>query len=85
MHFVWVLTLYIPVSSADNFYKHIGARLSPTKCQPRSGSNLFDTDLIPEFFFLEKLILKKKISSENSFTGADDKNSTCPLVITSEI
>ena len=37
------LTLYLLMSSADNFCKQFGPSTGPTECRARSGSKLFDT------------------------------------------
>ena len=42
LHSYILFTLYLLVSSADNFCKQFGPRSVPTKCRAWSGSNLFD-------------------------------------------
>ena len=48
-------TLYQLASSADNICTQFGPRSGLTKCQSWSGSKLFDTDGIPDFFVWKKL------------------------------
>ena len=45
------LTHYLLVTSADNFCKQFGPRSGLIERQTWSGSNLFDTQLIPEIIF----------------------------------
>ena len=52
------LTLYLLVSSADNFCKQFGPRSRPAKCRAWSGSKLFYTLMVKKNF-LKQLILKK--------------------------
>ena len=54
------LTLYLLVSSANNFCKQFGSRSGPTKRRTWSGSKLCDTLLVFLQEFFEKLTLKKK-------------------------
>ena len=50
----YLVTLFLPVLSADNLFKQFGPRSGPTKHQALSGSKLFDTNFngILERFFL---------------------------------
>ena len=51
---IWVLTLYLLVSSVDNLCKHFGPWSGPTKCRACSGSKLLDTRMV----FLNELFEK---------------------------
>ena len=64
-------TLCLLVSSADNLWKQFGPRPGPTK----PGSNLFDTQMLFQNFFFEKVDFEKKISRQQksmSLTGVRD-------------
>ena len=56
--------------SANNICKQFGPRSGPTNGRAWSGSKLFDTDGIPEIFFENFDILKKK--SMKKFPGGKD-------------
>ena len=58
VRFLW--TLYLLVSSADNFCKQFGPRSGPRKRLAWSGSNLFDTLMV----FLEEFF--EKVDFENN-------------------
>ena len=62
---LYILTLYPLVSSADNFYKLFGPKSGPTKHQAWSGSKLFDTLMVFLKEFFEKVDFEKN--------SADDK------------
>ena len=53
------LTLYLPVSSADNLCKQFGPRSVPTKCQALSESNLFNTLMVFLKEFFKKVVFEK--------------------------
>ena len=54
-----VLTLYLLVSSSDNFCKQFGPRTGPTKCEAWSLSKLFDTLTVFLKEFFEKYDIEK--------------------------
>ena len=51
-----LLTLYLPVTSADSFCKQFETRPGPTKRRALSGSELFDTLIV----FLKEFFEKSK-------------------------
>ena len=53
------LILCLLVSSADNFYTQIGPRSCPTKRRTLSGSRLFDTLMVSQKYFFEKVNFEK--------------------------
>ena len=54
-----ILTLCLPVSSADNLGKKFGPRSGPTILRTCSGSKLFDILMVFLKEFFKRLILKK--------------------------
>ena len=63
------------VPSAHNLCKQVGPRSGPTKCRARSGSNLFDTQMVFLNEFFEKNDFEKfsrRRKSMKNFPGSKE-------------
>ena len=83
-----IVTLYFPVSSAENHCKQFGPRSGLTFCQAWSGSNLFDIMIVFLKVHLKKISRPQKVGKFfpcNEIILANTRNCSTPFVYTGHI